>query len=308
MALAPFPIDPHLTAVAIAYRNKRLIADEVLPRVPVSKQEFRYLEHSLAESFTVPDTKVGRRSRPNEVNFSAAEKTASTEDYGLDDSIPQRDIDNKPENYDPLARSTESLTDLILLDREVRVAGVVFNPNTYPTARKKTLSGAGQWSHTDSDPIREIMEALDGQIMRPTIMVIGRAGFSILAQHPKIVKAVHGNSGDSGIARREAIQDLFELEAILVGEGYVNTARKGQAVSLSRVWGKHAALIYRDSLADASRGTTFGLTGEFGRRRSGSRPDADIGLDGGVRVRVGESVKELVTAPDLGFFFQNVVE
>ena len=35
--------------------------------------------------------------------------------------------------------------------------------------------------------------------------------------------------------------------------------------------------------------------------------DPNIGLRGGQRVRVGESVKELVTAPDLGFFFENAV-
>ena len=38
MSNAPFPIDPELTAIAIAYRNGRMIADEVLPRVPVGKQ------------------------------------------------------------------------------------------------------------------------------------------------------------------------------------------------------------------------------------------------------------------------------
>ncbi|HCF5482095.1 TPA: phage capsid protein, partial [Pseudomonas aeruginosa] len=33
MSNAPFPIDPELTAIAIAYRNGRMISDEVLPRV-----------------------------------------------------------------------------------------------------------------------------------------------------------------------------------------------------------------------------------------------------------------------------------
>ncbi len=37
---APFPINPALMAIAIAYHNAQMIADEVLPRVPVGKQEF----------------------------------------------------------------------------------------------------------------------------------------------------------------------------------------------------------------------------------------------------------------------------
>ncbi|MDH5298673.1 MAG: major capsid protein, partial [Desulfobulbaceae bacterium] len=203
---APFPITPALMAIAIAYRNKRLIADEVLPRVPVGKQEFKYLLHTMAEGFTVPDTRVGRRSKPNEVGFTATEKTDSTVDHGLDDPIPQADIANAPEGYDPLGRATEGLTDLVLLDREVRAASLVFNANNYGAANKVTLAGTDQFSDfANSDPLETITDALDACIMRPNVMVIGRPVFSKLIRHPKIVKAVLGNSGDSGIARRQDI-------------------------------------------------------------------------------------------------------
>ncbi|UVH84375.1 hypothetical protein NW342_22030 [Pseudomonas aeruginosa] len=78
MSNAPFPIDPELTAIAIAYRNGRMIADEVLPRVPVGKQEFKYWKYDLAQGFTVPETLVGRKSKPNEVEFSATDESATT--------------------------------------------------------------------------------------------------------------------------------------------------------------------------------------------------------------------------------------
>ncbi len=106
---------------------------------------------------------------------------------------------------------------------------------------------------------------------------------------------------------RQALAQLFELEEVLVGEGWLNTAKKGQAATFARVWGKHCSLIYRDRLADANRGVTFGFTAEFGTRVAGSIPDPNIGLRGGQNVRVGESVKELVTANDLGYFVQNAV-
>lgn len=307
MANAPFPIQPELTAIAIAYRNSRLIADEVLPRVPVGKQEFKYLKYDMAEGFTLPDTAVGRTSKVNEVEFSATESTSSTQDYGLEDPIPQADLDNAPVNYDPLGRATEQLTNLILLDREKRAADLVFNAATYATANKATLAGTSQWSDPTSDPIKAVMDALDGMVMRPNIMVLGRATFSTLIRHPKIVKAFLGNSGDAGVATREFLAQLFELEAVQVGEGFINTAKRGQAATMARVWGKHAALIYRDTLADANRGTTFGFTAQFMDRVAGAQEDGDIGLRGGTRVRVGESVKELVTANDLGFFFQDAV-
>ena len=308
MKNAPFPIQPELTAIAIAYKNTRMIADEVAPRVTVGKQDFKYLVHPKAEGFTIPDTRVGRKSKPNEVSFTATEQTASTQDYALDDPIPQADLDNAPENYNPRAKSTEFLTNLIELDREVRVANMVFNAANYAAGSQQTLSGTGQFSDfTNSDPIAVIMTALDSMIMRGNVMTIGRAAFSVLARHPKIVKAVNGTSGDTGIVQRRAIAELFELDDVLVGEAFVNTARKGQAAALARAWGKHISLMYRDKTAGVDRGATFALTAQFGGRIAGSNPDANIGMRGGERVRVGESVKELITANDFGYFIQNAV-
>jgi hypothetical protein len=304
---AAFPITPALTAIAVAYRNTRLIADQVLPRVPVGKQEFKYRKFALADGFTVPDTKVGRSSQPNQVEFGFAEVTDATRDYALDDPIPQADVDNAPDGYDPQGRATENLADLIALDREVRTSALVFNEASYAATNKTTLVGADQWSDPTSDPIGAILAAMDKCIMRPNVAVFGRPTFTKLAQHPAIVKAFNGNQGDSGIATRKFIAELFELDEVLVGEGWLNIAKKGQPVNLARVWGAHAAFIYRNQLADTIYGTTFGYTAQFGMRVAGAINDPDLGMRGGQRVRVGESVKELVCASDLGYFFQNAV-
>jgi hypothetical protein len=308
MPNAPFPIQPELTAIAIGYQNTSLIADEVFPRIPVGKQEFKYLKLTMGEAFTVPDTKVGRKSKPNEVEFSATEVTDSTNDYGLDDPVPQADIDNAPPNYNPLGRATEMISNLIALDREVRAASLAFTLGNYGASNRTTLSGTTQWSDfTNSNPISDILTALDACVMRPNVMVIGQAAYVKLATHPKVVQAFYGNAATSGIVRREFIAQLFELDKVLVGQGFVNSAKKGQTVAISRVWGKHCSLIYQDRTADNRGGTTFGFTAQFGGRVAGAIEDRDIGIRGGQRVRVGESIKELITANDLGYFFKDAV-
>lgn len=309
MATAPFPIDARFTAIAIKYRNQRMIADQVLPRVRVAKQEFKWLRHALAEGFTIPDTRVGRRSAPTEVEFTGTEVTDSTVDFALDDVIPLADIENAPENFDPLGRATEGLADLIELDREVRTANLVFTLGNYPAAQRTTLSGTSQWSDfTNSDPIAAITGALDAMVMRANIMVLGQLTWTRLSQHPRIVKAVYGYANDAGIATRQQVAALFELDEVLVGSAWLNVAKKGQAVSTSRVWGKHCALLHRDGMADG-RGnrTTFGFTAQFGDRVAGTMAEPRVGLRGSSRLRVGESVKELIAANDLGYFIQNAV-
>lgn len=311
MAKAPFVVTPQLCAVAVAYKNGRMIADDVLPRVPVAAQAFKYNKYPIGEFFSPPETKVGRKSAPNQVEFSAVEVTDSTVDQGLDDAVPQADVDNAaamPGMPDPMMRAAQGLTELIVLAREVRAAALVFDAAQYGASNKVTLSGTGQWSdYTNSDPIGAITASFDAMVMRPTIGAMGRAAWTKFSQHPKVCKAIFGNNTDAGIVTRRQVAELLELDDIFVGEGWVNTAKKGQAAVLTRVWGKHAAFLHRNMSADAGMGVTFGFTAQWGSRIGGSITDPDIGVRGGERVRVAESVKELVTANDLGYLFTNAV-
>jgi hypothetical protein len=313
----PFPIQQELTAIALAYSNRFYIADEVLPRVPVSSREFKWLEYNRDEMFTVPETMVGRKGVPNEVQFGASEKAGFVKDYGIDDLVPNDDLDNAPPGYDPLGRATEGGAELIALDRELRVRDLVFNANTYPAANRATLSGTSQWSdYTNSDPYSAIMAAGDSMLMRFNTVVIGRPAWSKLRVHPKITAALApsatGNTGTSNAqgapATLQAVADLLEIDRILVGDSWVNTAKPGQTASLSRVWGKHMALLHINPIASIrGNAISFGYTAEYGNRVSGSIPEPKVGLRGAQRVRVGESVNEIICASDVGYFFQNIV-
>lgn len=301
MATSPYPIHPDYTALAIAYKNKSYIADAVLPRRAVNAETFTYLKFNM-EGYTIPDLRVGRTSRVPEVTYNATEISDSVVDYGIESLIPYKDIKNSVNGVDPLAIATEGNAERLALAREKRVADLIFNAANYKvTTNKATLSSTTQWSdYTNSDPIKAIYEAMDGMIMRPNIMVIGRGAWSTLIRHPKIISAMYHNSGLYGVATKEHITSLFELDDVYVGESYINTAKKGQTVSLSRLWGKHCALLHR------GRGlteTTFGFTAQHGDRVSRVWEDVDIGLQGGMRIRVGESVKELMSADDLGYLF-----
>lgn len=316
MATAPFTISPDLTAIAVMYTQDTLIADKVLPRVPVDAENFTYLKYPLAEGFTVPETRVGRRSAPNQVEFSALEVSDRTQDHGLDAPVPNKDINSwrkardagLTKAVDPLMRATKQVTQLVMTRREKRAADLVLDSNNYAAANKVTLAGTSQWSdYSNSDPLTAIMTAMDSMVMRPNVGVLGRAVATKLQLHPKICKAVFGNNTDAGVVPISAIANLLGLEELLVGEGWLNVAAKGQAPNMQRIWGKHAVFMAQNKEADTQYGVSFGLTAQFGDRVAGTIEDSDIGLDGGVRARVGERVKELITANDLAYGFFNAV-
>lgn len=306
---APFPFNTTHTAIAIAYRNTTLIADSVCPRVAVGSKDFKYFVHDLGDNFTVPDTNVGRKSSPNEVEFGGSEKTASVADFGLEAKVPQDDIDNAPANYKPLNNAVEATSDLILLDREVRTSNLVFNSTSYQAGLKSVLSGTAQFNDkANSSPIDVIMDALDKMIIRGNTMTLGAEVASQLLRHPDILKGFHGNSGDKGKATLAYLADLFDLQNVYVGQARVNAARKGQTVNLQRSWGKHVSLSHLNPHANAmNQLPTFCLTAQYKTRVAGNKPDDSIGLRGGQLVRVGESVKELIIAQDLGYLIENAV-
>lgn len=314
----PFVVDAALSAIAIKFSNPdvNLIADRVLPRVPVGGEKFKWLRFPVEDSFTVPSTLVGRKGRPNQIEVGATEEDSSVLDYGLDDLVPNSDVDAARQQreagfstYDPEARATEVLTDLVLLDREIRVAATVFNLNTYAASNRVTLSGTSQFSDiANSDPIGVINGALDATlVMRPNKMVIGQLAWTRLRSHPHIVNAVKGGNLNRGNATREQVAELFELQEVLVGSSFVNTARKGQAAAMNRVWGKHISLMYQNSVAGPDAGMTFGYTAQYGTRIAGRIPDSNIGLQGGAAIRVGERVREMIAAPAVAYFIQNAV-
>jgi hypothetical protein len=321
MAKNPFVVIAGLTAISQMYRNKKMIADLVLPRVPVFTDKFFWTKFNIEDSFAQPNTRVGRLGKVDTIDWGATQETSQVFDEGLDDVVPIADINaardlaaaTGVDVIDPRGRSTELLTQMLANVREVRTAGLVFNPASYIAGQKVVLAGASQWSDAASDPVTAILTALDIPLMRPNQLVFGQAVWTKLRLHPKISAAINVAGGNASVGAspvaRAAVAELFEVDEVLVGEGYVNTAKKGQPAAITRVWGKHAALIYKAPVISGTEGEpTFGLTAEYGGRVAGSLGiDTDVGLRGAERVRVGESVRELVTASPVGYFFENAV-
>lgn len=309
MSTTPFVTQPELTAIAIAYMQQPadFIADLVMPRVKaVGKREFKYQEYGL-ESYSRPDTRVGRKGVPNEVNWASSEKTAAIEDFGLEDPIPQDDIDQGAKDGRNVAgESTEYIMSLLRLDRECRVASIVQDAGNYAAANVKTLTTGQGVDKDETDAESLIFDLLETPIVRPNVAVMSRLVWSRLSRNAKLVKAIKGSLGSTKVTPEEFTAH-FELAALHIGPARVSRSPKGRAPSLERVWGPTIAFHFRDLAATEQRGVTWGVTVPYGTPVAGATPDGDIGLRGGVRVRAGESLKELVLAKDAGCLLRNVI-
>jgi hypothetical protein len=298
-------IVPKLSAVAIKYRQKGLIADQVLPRTKVDSQEFISLADRMAEWISPPDTTVGRTSNVNKLANSAQDPTyLATVNQGLDEPVPNQDEMNGP-SESALARAVARVMGFVELRREIRAAAITTTAGNY--AYTATLSGTSQWSDkVNSNPLNDLLTNLDKPFMRPNKVVMGRDVWTQLSQHPKMIEAAFWAGAQAGKITRQQLADLLEVEEIIVGDGWQNTAVKGQTPVKTRIWGKFLAGFYQGDF-DNDSGNAWGYTAQFGDRIAGTIVDPNIGLFGGVNVRAGESVKEVVAAPEFGFLLSSVI-
>ena len=315
---ASYRPDPQRTGISLAYTNKELIADQVLPRVPVGGYQFSWNRFPLADRFTIPDTIMGRKGMANTVEFSISRETAMVEDHGLSCETPQLDVEEGSLiDYSPLDGNALTLTELLLLRHEKAVADRVFNLNTYPAANRATLSGTDQFSHASSTPYDTIMNALDSILMRPNVLVLSRPGLVALRKHAQITAMVAttgtGNSGTTNsagpVATLQQLAELFEVERVLIGQAFVNTAGFGETPSLSRCWGKHMAMLHINPnvVSPLGQAITFGFVAEKGTRDAVIDFDPKKGRYGCHYQRVAETKKAIICASDVGYFLQNIV-
>ncbi len=311
---APFPVDAKLTGIAIAHKNPdvTLIADQVLPRVPdIGVENYKYFKYDLGQGYTVPDLQVGRLGQPNRVEFKGTETAAFTKDYGLDAAIPQKDIDEAQAKglANPVDTAVNYLTGLVKLGREVRVARLVQDPNNFLAGYKVALVGTDKFSdYDDSDPISVLDTALNTPIVRPNVLAMSKPVWSVMKRHPKLIAALYGVASQRGSVRREDLADELEVQEILVGEARINGAKPGQAVNLGGCWGPHITAFFRDRNAGITQGgVTFGVSVPRKGFQAGSKPDSNIGVEGGQLVRAWESIDEVIVAPEVGYLIQNVL-
>ena len=320
LASAPFQTHSRMTQIAMAEKPKGFIADDVLPRV-MSAYKFEYTKGMNEDQFSIQETRASRQGRLNEVEFGATLANGATKDYGLLAYVPQRDIDEaraQASAWDPMAQASMGASQLVMLAREKRVADLVFDAANYPGGYKASIASGARWNEADGKPLDVIMDALDVPITRPNTMVIGRPVWTKLRRHPQIVESVKatgagaGGAGAqaAGVVSRQAVADLFEIDRILVGETWHNSARRGQAANYARLWGKHAALLHiRTPTGTRDMMPTWGFTAQAMALQVMVSEEPSRGVGRGSRaIKVSECIDEIVSWETAGYLFSTVVD
>ncbi len=243
--------DGLLTRIAVDYKNKQFIADQVLPPIPVDKKTGRFKKYSQAEEFLIDDALIGPNSAANEIDETVTEDTFATDDYGLVQYVNQEVIDNAVAPLEPMSRATVKVMRHILRRRERRVAQAILNTNNYAAGNQIDIAGA--WATLSTDIWGQLLTGIDACAAPPNVMVLDVASFRAIQRNQTILAAIKGTLAPQFIEQIKgpsktgsdpmpesvlcpALALALGLDKVLIGAAQFATSVKGQTLTKGRIW------------------------------------------------------------------------
>ena len=313
-AASNFYQSPLLSQIAVDFKNRAYIADQLLTPVAVPRMQGQYLVWDEGATFKRKDTRMAQNGQANTMDVNATKTPFSLNTYALQAVVDPLQRDQAPEAQIE-AMLAAKLQNALLLDREKVVADAV---QSALSGSADDLSGADQWSDPDSDPVRAVIAAHDSLPTMANTFLAGRDVISALRTHPKILEALQFTSS-AGVATLEQIARLFGVDRVLVGDAFIDTAGEGLAADKELIWqeaagGGIAILAYVDPsppspLMDQP---TFGYLPTLG----GGSPATQVyravdpfrGTGSGSTVLKAETAYgALVSAASMGYYWTSVL-
>jgi len=316
----PSPGDVHvnrpLTNVSIAYAQEasHFIAGRAFPNVPVSKQGDLYFTYERGE---FNRNQMAKRAPGTE--SAAANYKIATDSYYATVWAEHRDVDDQTRsNADVPIRldmeATEFLTMQALISREVEWMSAYFTTSKWTT----DTAASPKWDAANSTPIEDV------RLAKRTILastgffankaVCTRNVYDVLLDHPDIVGRIDRGQTPNGpaVATRQNLAALFELDEVLVADAIQNTAAEGATAAHSFISGTDGFLLLHvprsPGIMTPSAGYTFTWSGFTGAAENGMRIKRfrmeHLESD---RVEIQSAYAQKLVAPDLGYFYNDVL-
>lgn len=316
-------VNAPLTNISVAFlqRADRFLAQQVFPRVPVTKQSNIFFKYPK-DAFLRSDVQV---RAPGAESAGSGFTIDSTNTYNCLRDALHKDIDDPTRaNADvPLdldRDATEYLTQQILLSQEIRWAAKFFTTSVWTgSSTGGDITPTTKWDDAASTPIEDIraqIRAVDiatGQV--PNTLVLGRKTFDNLLDHPDLIDRIkYGQTmGGPAVANTDIMAQIFGVDRVFVARASQNTAIEGRTASVSTIADQKSAAVFyvapNPGIMTPSAGYTFVWGGAEGadqgtgvrvKRFRLERNESD-------RIEMETWYDHKVVSADLGVFFTAAV-
>jgi len=304
--------DAVLSNMAVAYSQEgTFIADKVLPVLNVAKESDKFYTFDRTDTTTLPFTQRADGAEAPETSWDVSTDTYQCEEYALKDIVTDRARKNADSPLDMEGDTTRFLTELIMLDRERRVAAAVFNGSTF-SSYTAALSGNDRWdvyTDADSDPQADVQTGKNSVLLNTGKMantvIMGYEVFEDLILHPNVLDIIKytGTSSKPATVNETTLAEAFGVEQVLVGRSSYNSADEGATASYAFNWGKSVMIAYI-APTPPRKGLTLGATFRA-QPFSVSRWREDRRKGDAIEVSIVDDEKIIAAA--CGYYFTTVV-
>ena len=260
-------IDPLLSNFAISYAPDGLIAADVMPIVPVIKQSGVYAIFEQADQFRIPDTTRAPGDEAKIVRFRVGSGVYNCLPYALKSQIPIEDLANADGAFRTFLETGRigTVMNQLMLDWENRTAALFFKTGNVgsSTLCASLWSTAGGGGSPFSDINTQIDNVQNATGIRPNTLIFGIQAWKDLRRHNEIINKTKSlgayrvaAAGAAGMPSEMEVAELFEMDRVLVGRAYKNTAQELGALNLIPVWSAHC-WVGHIRTGDQLTGATF---------------------------------------------------
>lgn len=296
-----------LTNVSLYYSNPGYVAEDVAPSVKVTKESDLYFIYGK-EHFRVPQTFRADRSRTREVDYSLSTDAYVCREYGLHQIVTDRERDNTDEPLSPDRDAVNNITEILLLDREIRTANAVLssaNFGSYSTTHVQSLALA--WDNLGTaNPRTDIYMAKflvwkDSRRQANHMFIPVEVAYQMAQMDAidELRKYTDPNLvTDSGLPPKVWGLTVKECQATY------DSSAEGDTEDFNEVWGANILITHKNPGTIGIKTLTFAIT--FMSQAFQTRKWRDQGIKGDT-VEVDHRYDVKVIAPACGFVYTNVL-
>lgn len=293
-------VEVALTAFTVGYRPGNLIADQLLPVVPVSQEIGRYFVFDKEAAFEAPPTLRADGTRPNTSDIKAKSVPFELHEYALDTPI----TDRQERAADGVLRlrqnKVRSAQDKIMVDYERRVANLIRS-----TCPGEDVAGGAKWSNAANagieamlDDAKDYVRAATGGL-EPNVIVIPRPA----TRHVKRNEAIRDmiKYTDGSLLVNGELPPVIQGLRVLIPGAMVNVGTT--ATNVRDVWGNDVIVAHVAGLAELDN-PSLGYTLRQGDFTTYTWRDDPITTN---YYRPTVMQAEVLTLPEAAYVFRDVI-
>jgi hypothetical protein len=303
-------IDQLLTQASSAYIPEGAVADSLLPGLKFAQYSGKLAGYGKAH-LRLENTVVGGKGKYRRVEpIVRTTSDFAIEGHGLEGLVTDEDYRNVTEPFDAEKDETLGLSSILMIEKEYALASAL--GSTAVMTQNTTLVGNAKFSdYVNSDPISKVnaakaaIKAGCGGVANTAIMDYDVA--QVLRYHPQFLDLLGFKENRPGGLNDQELARALDVKKVFIPNVMYNTAKEGQADSLSSVWGKNLVLAV---IPDSAQKYQISLG--YNIRLDGSQPrkvykEAVFNPPGSTKILVEDKYDMVLSDVTAGYLIKDAI-